>query len=120
MFRYEKLTVWRLAKDFAVEICRLTANFPQREMYGLCSQMNRAAVSIPSNIAEGSSRQSDKDQVRFVEIAYGSLMEVTCQLEICRDLEYISLQDYERILNLAKDLSVRLNNFAATLKSSQH
>ena len=74
------------------DIYKLTDHFPKEEKYGLASQIQRASVSIVSNIAEGTSRLSDKEKIRYVEITYGSLMEVYCQLCIALDLNYISSQ----------------------------
>lgn len=75
----------------------MTKTFPKTEKFGLCSQMQRSAVSIPSNIAEGTSRSSFKDQLRFTEIAYGSLLELYCQLLIAHDLKYVSEQTIESL-----------------------
>jgi four helix bundle protein len=79
VFRFEKLEVWQNAIEFAGRVYDFTRPFPADERFGLTSQMRRAAVSISSNIAEGSSRNSDVDFRRFLEIAYGSLMEVVSQ-----------------------------------------
>ena len=79
MFRFEKLQVWQKAMDWVEHFCATTAEFPDTERYGLPSQLRRAAVSVSSDIAEGSSRKSDKDFARFLELSYGSLMEPVCQ-----------------------------------------
>jgi four helix bundle protein len=79
MFRFEKLDVWQKGVDFASNTYSATASFPTDERFGLTSQMRRASVSVSSNIAEGSSRSSDVDFARFLEIAYGSLMESVSQ-----------------------------------------
>ncbi len=79
MFRFEKFEVWQNAIEFAELVYTATRAFPADERFGLTSQMQRASVSVSSNIAEGSGRASDKDFARFVEIAYGSLMEVVSQ-----------------------------------------
>ncbi|HKP46238.1 MAG TPA: four helix bundle protein, partial [Pyrinomonadaceae bacterium] len=75
-YSFEKLRVWQSAREVAKTVYTTTAAFPQREVYGLVSQCNRAAISVAANIAEGSARQSRKDQAHFSEIAYGSLMEL--------------------------------------------
>ena len=75
MFRFEKLDVWNKAIDYADLVYSLTKSFPADERFGLTSQMRRSAVSVSSNVAEGSGRSSDKDSARFIEIGYGSLME---------------------------------------------
>jgi len=88
-YSFEKLEVWNDARKLVVEIYALTKRIPIDEKFGLCSQIKRA--SVVSNIVEGTSRTSDKEKIRFVEIAYGSLMEVYCQLYIAYDLEYLSI-----------------------------
>jgi four helix bundle protein len=84
MFRFEKFDVWHHAVDFAESIHALTSMFPREEQFGLTSQMRRASVSVSLNIAEGSSRSSDREFARFVEVAYGSLMEVVSQSSIAK------------------------------------
>ncbi len=90
LFPFEKLEVWQLAKDLVIGIYRATRLFPESERYGLVSQIQRAAVSVASNLAEGASRTSKKDQAHFSQIAYGSLTEVLCQLIIARELGYLA------------------------------
>jgi len=94
-YDFEKLEVWKDVRSFVIEIYALTKLMPLEEKYGLCSQIQRASVSIVSNIAEGTTRFSDKEKIRFVEIAYGSLMEVYCQLYVALDLKYISIEQFE-------------------------
>jgi four helix bundle protein len=84
MFNFEKLDVWNEAIAFADDVYRLTRTFPPDERFGLTSQIRRAAISISSNIAEGSSRASGNDFARFVEIAAGSLFEVVSQAQVAR------------------------------------
>jgi four helix bundle protein len=84
-YSFEKLRVWQAARDLSKAVYLTTAKFPQREMYGLVSQCNRAVVSVAASLAEGSSRQSGKDQAHFSEIAYGSLMELACLLILGSD-----------------------------------
>lgn len=87
---HRQLKVWQMAIDLAMQIQKLTLSFPREELYGLTSQMRRAAVSIPSNIAEGYGR-GGKDYARFVSMAYGSLLELETQLELARCFEYVGL-----------------------------
>lgn len=94
-FSFEKLDVWQDARLFVKEIYLLTSKFPKEERYGLSSQLQRAAVSVISNITEGTSRFSDKEKLRFIEISYTSLMEVYCQLIVALDLEYININQLE-------------------------
>ena len=108
---YKKLVVWQLAKDIVMDVYSLTKSFPSIENYGLVSQMTRAAVSVPSNLAEGSSRSSVRDQIRFIEIAYGSLMELSCQIDIAHDLGYANDEAVESLNRKIDNLSVKLSNY---------
>ncbi len=108
-FSFEKLEVWKIAKDFVKSIYEITSEFPNHERYGLVSQINRAAVSVASTIAEGSARVSRKDQSHFYQIAYGSLMEVACQLIISRELGYINEDKYEKLRKNVHEISNKLN-----------
>jgi four helix bundle protein len=85
-YPFKKLRVWQAARDLSKAVYLTTGKFPQREVYGLISQCNRAAISVAANLAEGSSRRSRKDQAHFSEIAYGSLMELACLLILSRDI----------------------------------
>ncbi|MEI7885730.1 MAG: four helix bundle protein [Clostridia bacterium] len=111
MFIYRKLDVWHLAKNLAIKTYQITKTFPQEEKFTLTSQINRSAVSVPSNIAEGCSRTSFKDQAHFSEIAYGSLMELACQMEIAKDLGYMEESELELILADIETLAVKLSNY---------
>ena len=117
MFRFQKLKVYTLAKEIVIYNYKLTKSFPDQERYSLVQQMNRAAISIPSNIAEGTSRNSIKDRIHFINIAYASLMELTCQTEIALDLKYINLDEYNEFINKSKNLSVKLSNFMKYMKN---
>ena len=90
VYSFEKMEVWQLSRTFVTSVYKLVSSFPQEERYSLCDQIKRAAISVSSNIAEGCSRSSLKEQKHFIEIAYGSLMEVYCQLILAVDLNYIS------------------------------
>jgi four helix bundle protein len=111
---YKDLRVWRQSVDLALEIYRETQNFPKHELYGLTSQLRRAAVSVSSNIAEGKGRSSDKELVLFLHHSRGSLLEVETQLFIARELAYIDEQRAEHLLaeveNLAKALNALINS----------
>lgn len=89
VFSYRNLRVYQQAKDFAIYVYRLLKQFPKEEQYALCDQLRRAVISIPSNIAEGMGRSFVKEQVHFIEIAFGSLCEVMCQLELSYELNII-------------------------------
>lgn len=96
-YSFQKLNVWQEAKRLVVDVYHLLDSFPKFEKYALCDQIRRAIVSVPSNIAEGSGRRSLKEQIHFLEIAYGSLMETYNQLLIAIDLTYITEEGVEAI-----------------------
>lgn len=96
-YSFEKLNVWQEAKKLVVDVYHLLDSFPKFEKYALCDQIRRAIVSVPSNIAEGSGRRSLKEQIHFLEISYGSLMETYNQLLIAIDLTYITEESVEAI-----------------------
>ena len=97
VYSFEKLKVWQEAKKLVVDVYHLLDSFPRFEKYALCDQIRRAIVSVPSNIAEGSGRKSLKEQIHFLEIAYGSLMETYNQLLIAIELTYITEESVETI-----------------------
>src|SRR3954465_124005 len=109
MFRFEKLDVWRLAVDLAEKVYGMTKSFPGDERFGLTNQMRRAAVSISSNIAEGSGRVSDNDFARFLEFSYGSLMEVVSQLTIAYRQKFLSQQSFDSIYRESEELARMLS-----------
>lgn len=90
------------------QVYALLKKFPKEETYALCDQLRRAVISVPSNIAEGSGRTSAKDQAHFFEMAFGSLMEVDCQIDIAKDLGYVSLDEHETV-------TIQINQVAALL-----
>jgi four helix bundle protein len=96
-YSFENLLVWQKSRVLAKEIYKLTATFPKEELFGITSQMRRCSVSIPSNLAEGSSRRTNKDKARFTEIAFGSGLELLNQLIIALDLNYIEESKYLEI-----------------------
>ena len=93
IFGYRKLVTYQKAKEVVKRTYKLLRKFPAEERYAMCDQLRRASLSITSNIAEGVNRFSVKDKAHFIEIAYGSLMEVSSQFEIAEELEYISSED---------------------------
>ena len=102
---YKKLDAYIMAKEIVRMVYDTTKQFPDEEKFVLCNQIKRAAISVPSNIAEGLSRTAIKEQCHFLDIAFGSLMETDCQLEIARDLNYISNNEYDLIYNKLHILS---------------
>jgi four helix bundle protein len=97
MAPYERLDAWKLAYAFAVTVYRVTGTFPKHELYGLTSQTRRAAMSVVLNIAEGSAKRGSREFRRFLDIALGSLSEVTCELRFARDLGFLSIQSWESL-----------------------
>ena len=108
-FSYRRLRVYNHAKELVVFVYHLLKFFPKEENYALCDQLRRAVISIPSNIAEGMGRTSVKEQIHFIEIAFGSLNEVMCQLEIAYELKFITEEQLsqadEQIKAIAQMLS---------------
>jgi four helix bundle protein len=114
LFSFEKLEVWQLARQLATEIYRTTRAFPVDERYGLVSQMRRAAISLTSNIAEGTTRVSPKDQAYFTTAAYSSLMEIFNHLTIAADLGYIAENHLNEYRTKIQPISVKLTNLKAS------
>ena len=114
-YNFEKLEVWKFSIDFAKKVYEITESFPDIEKFGLISQIRRAVVSISSNVAEGSAKQSLKDQARFTEMVFGSLMEILNQMILSFKLKFIKEKDYIDIRNYIENLSRQLN----ALKKSQ-
>lgn len=96
-YDYKQLEVYKEAKILVRMVYKLLEKFPKQEQYALCDQLRRTVISVPSNIAEGLGRYSSKEQIHFFEIAYGSLREVDCQMDIAQDLEYITEGDVRKI-----------------------
>ena len=111
MFSFQKMKIYQLAKELAIYSYQLTEKYPQNERYAIMNQINRAAVSVPSNIAEGTSRRSNKEKLNFINIAYGSLMELVCQMEISYELKYITKEENDTIIQKTKNLSVKMSNY---------
>ena len=113
---FRKLTIWNLSIDLVVIIYKITSSFPDSEKFGLQSQMRRASVSIPSNIAEGCSRAGQMDFKRFLEISLGSLFELESQLIISEKLNYIEIGYLEEILQIVNGLQKQINNLISKIK----
>jgi four helix bundle protein len=115
VFGYRKLIAYQKAKEVVKRTYKLLKKFPEEERFAMCDQLRRASVSVTSNIAEGVNRFSLKDKARFIEIAYGSLMEVSSQLEIAEELGYITTSDRQNMDQLIEDdarlLSGLLNSY---------
>jgi four helix bundle protein len=118
MFNFEKLDVWQKAIDFADLVYKHTRNFPADERFGLTNQMRRAAVSISSNIAEGTSRISQTDFGRFIEIATGSVFEVVSQAFIGRRQGFLSEEGFRTLYSTAEEIGRMLSGLRRSLSSN--
>lgn len=110
---YKELKVWQKAMDLTVAVYELVKFLPKEETYALSDQIRRSVVSVPSNIAEGHGRNSDKDFVHFLCISKGSLQELETQIEICSRLSYISKSAINQINELIIEVSKMLNSLIA-------
>ena len=108
-YAFEKLDVWRQARDFTKLLYELTSTFPSSEKFGLTAQPRRAAVSICSNIAEGTTRKTNKDQARFTTIAFGSAAEVVNQLILSKELGFLSDSGYKILRSELEGITNKLN-----------
>jgi four helix bundle protein len=106
---HHKLRAFHLADQLALAVYRSTRNFPREELFGLTSQLRRAAVSVPSNIVEGCGRNSEADYVRFLDIAYGSAREVQYQLSLSYRLGFLTDAKYAELDELSKETTKVLN-----------
>lgn len=118
MNSYRKLNVYIKAKELVKQVYALLKKFPREEQYALCDQLRRAVISVPSNIAEGSGRQSEKDQAHFYTIAYGSLMETLSQIDVACDLGYVSQEEFNQIEFLIEEEAKMLTGLVAKRKST--
>lgn len=116
MHQFKELEIWKRGRLFCSEIYKITSNFPESEKFGLTNQLRRACVSIPSNIAEGSSRSSNKDFLRFLEIAIGSAYEIETQLLIAFDLNFINTDEIEKVAKELNEIIKMISRFRTTLK----
>ena len=115
---YKELIAWRKAMDLVVEVYRVTRSFPGDELYGLTSQLRRAAVSVPSNIAEGQARYSRREFCHFLTIARGSLAEIETQVRIAARLGYASDETAHVLLALTSELGRIVNGLIASTRSA--
>ena len=106
---HRDLEVWQKSMKFVTALYQQTTAFPKRELYGLTNQLRRAAVSVPSNIAEGCGRSSKKEFHQFLSLARGSLLEVETQIEIARDLGYVSGNKCGELLAKSNEIGRMLN-----------
>ncbi len=115
---YRELIVWQKAMILVTDVYKLADGFPKMELFGLSSQMRRAVVSVPSNIAEGQGRDSTKEFIRHLSIAYGSLMEVETQIQIAANLCYIKQNDADKLIERAAEVGRLMNGLSRSLRKS--
>jgi four helix bundle protein len=115
LLNYTELDTWQKAMELVEDIYHATKEFPREEMYGLTAQLRRAAISIPSNIAEGQGRKSPKEFVHHLRIAHGSLRELETQLLIAQRLNYLEVSSAELLLSLAGEVGRLINGLIRSL-----
>lgn len=118
MFSFRKLDVYNESRLFVKIVYELLQQFPKEENFSLSAQLRRAVVSVPSNIAEGMGRRSKKEQIHFLEIAFGSLMETFCQLEIAKDLGYITKEQLSDLEYTVEKISKMLSGLTASIEKT--
>ena len=120
MSDYRNLMVWKKSMDLVKEVYGLAKKLPPEEKYALSDQLRRAVVSVPSNIAEGSGRDSEKEYVRFLNIAKGSACEVETQLTVCCSIGYLDQGDIEAVLALCTEVEKMLSSLAKKISSRKN
>ena len=118
MHNYKNLHIWQEGLNLARKIYEVTANFPANEKYGIVSQMTRAAVSIPSNIAEGAGRNSNKDFANFLSIAIGSIFELHTQIAICEQIGYINEETTKQLEQQIYTLQQQITTYKQRIEGS--
>ncbi len=116
MRNFREYTNWQKAIDLCVDVYKMTESFPKKETYALSDQLQRAAVSIPSNIAEGSSRKSELEFAHFLEISLGSSFEVETQLIIAQKIGYISQEKYDEMFSKVDEIEKITNSMVARIR----
>lgn len=115
---YQNLIVWQKSFALSILVYKLTKNFPKDELYALTSQIRRASVSIPSNIAEGYSRRRKLEYIQFLQIAFGSAAELETQILITKELGYLTNSDFIKVNDLLVEVLKMLNSLITKLKTS--
>lgn len=118
VFSFEKLIAWQKSRELALLILKTTRQFPKDELFGLTSQMRRCSISISSNLAEGSGRNSFKDKARFTEIAYSSSLELLNQIILSFDFEYISEIEYHQIREKITEVNMLIDGLYKSQKAN--
>lgn len=118
MNTYRELLVWQKSMDLVTEIYRTSRDFPKEEIYGLMSQLRRAAVSVPSNVAEGFGRNNQKEFWRFLRISIASLLETQTQIEIAKNLDYLTESDFEKLFESSREIERMLASLIRKVQSN--
>ena len=116
---FRQLKVWEKAHQLALVVYKATKEFPKEELYGLTSQIRRASMSIPTNIAEGCGRNTDAEFARFLQIAMGSASETEYQLILARDLEFLPINTYEKLHNDVEEVKRMLASLLKTIRTDR-
>ncbi len=119
MRNFRNYKIWTESISFTTQIYKIVNNFPSFERYGLSDQLRRASVSIPSNIAEGAARDSEKEFIHFLNISLGSAFEVETQLQIAYNLEYISNETFDMLLSQLHLIEKQINELISVIKRQQ-
>lgn len=118
MHNFRELKVWQRSMEVAKAVYETTAKFPANERYGLTSQINRSAVSIPSNIAEGAGRNSDKEFIQFLSIALGSAFELETQLILAKSFGLINIDQFDLLQNQLEQIQKMINSFKIVVQKN--
>lgn len=116
MSNFRKLIIWQKAMNLVTKTYNSTKEFPKEEIFGLTSQIRRCSISIPSNIAEGHGRESNKEYLRFLNISIGSLFELQTQLEIAKNIEYLTEEDFNNLYDDSREIEIMLVSFINKIK----
>jgi len=116
MSHFRTLLIWQKSMTLVTTVYQTTKSFPKEELFGLTSQLRRCSISIPSNIAEGSGRESDKEYVRFLNISIGSLFEFQTQLEIAKNIDYLTQEQFNKQYEDTRELERMLISFIKKVK----
>jgi four helix bundle protein len=116
MNTFREIKVWQKAMNLVTKLYKNTRSFPHEELFGLTSQMRRCAVSIPSNIAEGFGRKSANEFKRFLQISMGSLFELQTQLEISKNLDFLTESEYNELYQDSREIEIMLSSFIHSIK----
>jgi four helix bundle protein len=117
MTDFKKLLIWQRSHNLVLEVYSISKKFPKDEIYGLTSQIRRCAVSVPSNIAEGSGKNTDAELARYLVIAMGSFSELEYQMILARDLDFINIVEFEKMNNEINESKKMLNVFISKIKT---